>query len=220
MADDTTEVTGGYEVSSDDYDEDAETATLSSLGISWVTELRILTRRPAAWIVATLTAFSIEDAYRRMNDGESPAELIVEEYLYQQILLPAATSIWDAGLAVLGSVLTVFLGSDHALGVRKGSQIGIADLPYTVYQPLIGSVDAVSTAFVDAVTQINQGMAAELAFMGLAGPAIVTFFWLLELGGLLWLLWVVVNLLDPGIVVPTTKAVLRPVRNVLEWLYD
>lgn len=217
--DGTTEVTGGYAVDDEDYNDDGGT-TLASLGISWVTDLRILTTKPAAWIVAALTAFSIQEAAQKMANGESAAELIVEQYLYRQLIRPSAVAIWEAGLATLDSVLTIFFGGDHALGVPPGSQVGIADLPYVIYQPLTGAVNALADAGVNTVTQVNQGIAAELAFLGIAGPAIVTFFWLIEIGGLIWAIWLLINAVDPGVVVPTAKAIARPLRNLMEWFYD
>lgn len=194
--------------------------SLESLGIGWVTQLRVLTTRPTAWIVGTLVAgLSVDQAYARMQGGETAVELIVEQYIYAQLLRPALLSLWDGGLAIIDSIIVIILGSDGALGIAPGTTTGIADIPYLFLAPIAEVIVVAGTSITGVIGAVNASVADAIVPLGIAATPVVAFFWAAEIAVALWVLWIVINFLDPGIIVPGTRAATRPIRNAMGWLF-
>lgn len=204
----------------DDLPEDS-TITASDIGLGWVSELRPLARNPTAWILAMLLGGSVTyDQMRNRLEGDETAveilqEAIIEDYIFETILLPAAESIWDAGIAMLTAILTIFFGGDRALGIEEGTAIGVLDLPYLLVQPIGGVFGSLGDSGAEFIGGLNSGLLEAVAPLGLFAPVVVTLFWSVMAAVLAWAAWVVLNALDPGIIVSAGKAITRPLRNAL-----
>lgn len=183
----------------------------------WVKDLRGLATRPTPWIVAALTAISIDKAEERLDEGESAVELIVEEYILGEIILPIARTVLDAGVAIIDGTIVVIFGTDRQVGISEGSSVGLTDLPFLVVDPFVSAVGGISGGLSGAVRGFNQGIVGSVSQLGIAAPIVTTFLSVTELAVFALLIYSITVSVDIPIIraIPGLKAVTRPLRNII-----
>lgn len=199
----------GVTITSDDG---SATLTLPS----WIFALRplvALVNQPRAFIVAAIVGIPIGEAAARLATGQSAAEIIVEDYIFQQLLLPLGAALFQAGVNLLFGIASLLFGPDLAVG----RPVGLVDFPFAFSGPIAFAVQGVALELVGAVQAVNLTIASTLAPLGLAAPTFVTFIWVVEAGVFAWGAWILFSSVDIPVVNVKgyVLAVSRPVRNLL-----
>ncbi|MDZ7701820.1 MAG: hypothetical protein U5J98_06975 [Halobacteriales archaeon] len=99
---------------------------------AWILKLRQLTLlvdHPTAWILAALLPIGFFEVQARLARGESPAELIVEDFIFGQILVPAGRVPVRAGPTLIGGIQLIAFGTDSRVGFTPGTLPGLLDAP-------------------------------------------------------------------------------------------
>lgn len=130
------------------------------------------------------------------NDPVGFTRDIIETIIFEDFLFPVAVALWDAGFAVLDSLVLIFFGSDGAIGHTPGTKVGFLDLPDLAVDPVVAFVGAVGGSFTGPIGGINQEIAASVEPLGLAASPTVTALWAIEIGTAIWGGWVLINLVD------------------------
>lgn len=179
--------------------------------------------RPAAWLIFVLTGgwVTYNEAAARLSATDNPLApvgILVDEYLFQTILLPAAVSLWESMLGTVDTLSVIIFGGDRALGTTPGTTPGIADLPLVVADIIIAPIQAVFGDITGQIASMNASVAAAVEPLGLAAPMIVTGLWTLEIFAGLWLTWTLAEAI-PGIdVTDIVLSYTAPIRNILRGL--
>lgn len=179
-----------------------------------------LRENPEALLVSLmLGAVSYKEAKGLVTD-QSVAEIVIGRYIFSSFLRPFAAEVFDAGNAVLRSLLFILFGSDYEVGISLGTTWGLVDIPIGLASKLTTFIDNGITELVLGIGAINQSIAAEVAGLGIAAPLIVAVVWALELSIVGLVLWTIVSSIDvPGVkAVQAIKSISKPLRNIMEWL--
>lgn len=167
---------------------------------------------PAAWIIYVLTGgwVSYSVASDRIQAGESPISILVDEYLFQTVLLPAALSLWGMLLGAVAAVQVVIYGNEQ--------QAGIVDLPTIVGDVVARPFAAFFGGIVGGISSFNASVASSVEPLGIAAPIFVTGLWTFEVFAALWLTWTLLEAV-PGIdVTDIVLSYTAPIRNLIRGL--
>jgi hypothetical protein len=167
---------------------------------------------PQAWLIYVLSGgwVTYEVAKARVQGGESAIGILIDEYLFQTILLPAGVSLYELLLSAVGGVSTVVFGNDQ--------QAGITDIPMIVGEIIAGPFSELFGGAVGAVTEFNATVAQSVEPLGLAAPVFVTGLWAFEVFAALWITWTLLEAI-PGVdVTDIAMSLTAPLRNILRGL--
>lgn len=191
---------------------------------SWVKDFggiaRKLLNSPAAWVISVMTGLTFTQAVSRLED-QNALVVLVDEFVFQQFLLPAARAIWAAGLETLEGGILLFFGGDGRIGIEPGSRIGLLDIPVAIGRPVVIAVGGVFDAAIATIGLFNQQMALTVTSnLGIASAPVVAALWTAEIGSAALTVWFIVNFIDIPLIRPVEglAAVTQPVRNFINWL--
>lgn len=192
---------------------EGETTIITLSLPDWVIALRPLVQLvqyPRAWIVAVILGIPLSEALFRLNVlNQSPVELIVEEYLFRQLILPAGVGLFNLMLSIVSGIIGFF-------------EV-LASIPIRLVSPLIGAAYAFGLAVFSAIQTINQSFAAGLESFGIAAPVVVPALFVAEVIALVYLGWLLVQTVDLftlGIiddVIDIGQAATWPLRRIVGW---
>lgn len=137
--------------------------------------LQNLVKNPKGWIIATLTGISLGTAADKLAEGKSAVSIILDDWLFETFLLPAAVSIYDAGISIINSILIIIFGSEQ--------WAGLADIPAILVGPLVTLITLLWDIPTDFIWSINTSIADAVVPLGMPAPAILAFLFIMELGG-------------------------------------
>lgn len=177
----------------------------------WVLALRPLVQlvqHPQVWLVAAILGISFNEAFVRVRiQGQSPVELIVEDYLFRQLLVPAGAAVFNLGVMLVNAVLGFF-------------EL-LASVPGRVVAPVVNLFVGIGLILFSLLQALNQMVAAGLEPFGLAAPVVVPALFALEVVIVAYAAWLAiqtVDLLTLGIiddVIDIGKAATWPFRRLL-----
>lgn len=181
--------------------------------------LATIASQPAAWIIGTVTALTIETAARELQH-RSAIELLMVEGLWRMLLLPLSNMIFESGEAVIDSIIVIFFGTDRSIGVSPGEQFGIADVPYEIMVQLADVASIVPMMLADMAEVVTGSLADGLVGLGIGAPFAVAISWSVTLAATGWFLWLIVSSIDWPLarVVPFLKTLTDPIMNVIRRL--
>lgn len=151
------------------------------------------------WLAGLLGLGAGTAAAQRFVDGGIVGliRFVIVDFLYTELLRPAALSIWISGVATVDSLLIVGFGTDYLPGVTPGSSIGIVDLPFVFTAPIVGSVNVGTSLLLGGINDFNTAVATTLIQpLGIAAQPAVAGFWAVEISVLFWALWIGVQTID------------------------
>lgn len=180
-------------------------------------------RRPAAWLIMVLTGgwISYSEAASRLAESDSPLApvgLLVDEYLFQTILLPVAVSMWDALVGSVDTAAVIIYGGDRRLGLTEGTTPGLVDLPLVIADVIIGPVAAVTGGITGSIASMNASVASSIEPLGLAAPVVVAGLWTFEMFLALWFTWTLLEAIPGFDITDVVLSYTAPIRNILRGL--
>lgn len=174
---------------------DPDSNSIQIIVPGWLYDLRplvLLVQNPRAWIVAAILGIPFTEAVFRLSRGESAAEMIVEDYLYRELLLPFAAGIFNALVNALFQAGFFLFGPDLAVG----RPVGIVDSPFALSGPIADTLNNLALGLIAAVHGFNLNLAQGLEPLGIAAPTLVTFIWGVQFLGFAYGVYVAVQALD------------------------
>lgn len=200
--------------------------------ISWDVILAAMPKKVAA-VLTAIAALSItqvtfvtslfSNAKFLANFADHPARFVrgvIESFLFDTFLKPIATSVFDAGRAVVGSILFIGFGGDGSLGIAEGSSIGLLDIPWLFVNPVLVGVGEIYGSIGNFITQVNKPIIDGLTSLGLAAPIVTPVLLATEVSLLVWATWVVISTIDVPLVKAQSMAtaITGPLRRAIRWL--
>ncbi|MFW6041964.1 MAG: hypothetical protein ACOC8M_03095 [Guyparkeria sp.] len=163
--------------------------------------------RPRAFVVASIVGISITEAAGRLARGESAAAIIVEDYIFEQLLAPAGAFLFAQGR---DAVLALGIGFDFFASIPRG----VAGLG-------AGGILEAAGGAATAVESFNRGLVEPVTALGLGAQPAATAIGAVEIAGVAWLLWILVRTIDVPVVDPvgSLSAFTRPFRNFIGGLF-
>lgn len=194
------------------------TTTTESDGTTRITialprTLQNLVASPTAWIIAMLTSLTIHEAAQLLQ-VKSPVAILIDDYLFQTVLLPIATELFISVFQMLDALILIGFGSDRQVGITPGSQPGIADLPIALITPFVFGIYQTALAVYTAVALFNETIASGLPGLGVLAPAFVTFLWAVEITVIGYVLWVMLAFIPVVNVRGVLLSLLSPFRRL------
>lgn len=204
-----------------DGDDGAKVVNIPGVGTiisapEWVLRYGDRARRffsnPAAWLIYVLTGgwVTYNTAKTRIQAGENPISILIDEYLFRTILLPVAGSLWAMLTGAVATVQVIIYGD--------GDTAGIVDLPTILGDVVAAPFTALFGTFVDGIASFNAMVASSVEPLGIVAPIFVTGLWAFEVFAALWILWTLLELI-PGVdVTDIALSLTAPVRNFIRGL--
>lgn len=171
-----------------------------------------ISTNPAAWIISILTSLGFYQAQLELED-HSPLVVLLDFFLFRNVLLPAASALFNSLVSILDTLVIFIFGTDYQVGVTPGSTIGIVDIPVAFAGPIAGGFVSLTGTLTNSIASFNQQVATSLVGAGIAAPALVAGFWVAEIAALAWLTWVILQALTVADVIKSATA---PIRNFLK----
>lgn len=140
--------------------------------------------------------------------------------IYDIMVKPVATAIWDAGYAAIDTVIVVGFGGDYAFGVSEGTSVGLLDAPFLVLRPVGVDATQIGSSISTSIESFNQPIVDSLSQYGIAAPFVGPVVILLEMAVGVYTMYIIIHSIDLPFIdeSETIEKAAAPFRRVLEWL--
>jgi hypothetical protein len=132
-----------------------------------------LASAPVAWWLKTAQNFT------------TAVQQIIAQWILDNVIDPIVGGVLFTVRSIISAILTAALGQDQAIGPPN---FGAADIWLGII-PLLTEVGGWFDSVLGFIEEFNQALAELAATGGLAAPTIVTALYLLEVVGVVWVLW-------------------------------
>jgi len=159
---------------------------------------------PLGWWLETVQNFT------------TAVERIILALILNKVVDPIVGAFVYVGEAIIGTVLILAFGQDQTVG---GEDYGLADI-WLGAAGLIAESGGAFESVLGVIEEFNQALAELAAMGGFAAPTIVSALYLLEVGGVVWVLWSIIRVVDVPLISldGAVQVVTAPVQGLLRRL--
>jgi len=163
-----------------------------------------LASAPIGWWLDTASNFT------------TAVERIIIAWVLDSIVDPIVGAFVYVGEAIIGTVLILAFGQDQTVG---GENYGLADI-WLGAAGLIAESGGAFESVLGVIEEFNQTLADLAATGGPAAPTIVSALYLLEVGGVAWVLWSIIRVIDIPLISlnGAVQVLTAPVQGILRRL--